>query len=137
MMLWSLLLAVLCGTAVALFDPMLEQHWQMWKKTHNKNYQTEVEELGRREVWERNLQLISLHNLEASMDMHTYDLGMNHMGDMTQEEISQSFASLRVPTDLKRDAVSFQVILPLFVYCKASSLFSVISLFHFVRKSSA
>ncbi|XP_070958456.1 cathepsin S-like [Oncorhynchus clarkii lewisi] len=107
MMLWSLLLAVLCGTAVALFDPMLEQHWQMWKKTHDKNYQTEVEELGRREVWERNLQLISLHNLEASMDMHTYDLGMNHMGDMTQEEISQSFASLRVPTDLKREPSAF------------------------------
>uniref|UniRef100_A0A674EL06 Cathepsin S n=1 Tax=Salmo trutta TaxID=8032 RepID=A0A674EL06_SALTR len=94
MMLWSLLLAALCGIAVALFDPMLEQHWQMWKKTHGKNYQTEVEELGRREVWERNLQLINLHNLEASMDMHTYDLGMNHMGDMTQEEIAQSFASL-------------------------------------------
>ncbi|CAB1334356.1 unnamed protein product [Coregonus sp. 'balchen'] len=82
MMLWRLLLTALCGTAVALFDPMLEQHWQMWKKTHGKNYQTEVEELGRREIWERNLRLISLHNLEASMDMHTYDLGMNHMGDM-------------------------------------------------------
>ncbi|XP_035601880.1 cathepsin S, ortholog2, tandem duplicate 1 [Oncorhynchus keta] len=107
MMLWSLLLAVLCGTAVALFDPMLEQHWQMWKKTHDKNYQTEAEELGRREVWERNLQLISLHNLEASMDLHTYDLGMNHMGDMTQEEIVQSFASLLVPADLKREPSAF------------------------------
>ncbi|KAJ7985553.1 hypothetical protein DPEC_G00353280 [Dallia pectoralis] len=108
MMSGSLFVTLLvCGTAVARFDPMLEQHWQMWKKTHDKIYQTEVEELGRREIWERNLDLISLHNLEASMGMHTYDLGMNHLGDLTQEEVAQSFASLRVPADLKREPSAF------------------------------
>ncbi|XP_028971264.1 cathepsin S-like [Esox lucius] len=108
MMLGSLFVTLLvCGPAFARFDAMLEQHWQMWKKTHGKNYQTEVEELGRREIWERNIQLISLHNLEASMGMHTYDLGMNHMGDLTQEEVAQSFASLRVPADHKREPSAF------------------------------
>ncbi|XP_067094042.1 cathepsin S, ortholog2, tandem duplicate 1 [Osmerus mordax] len=105
-MLGSLLLVAMCGVAAAL-DAKLDLHWQMWKKQHGKNYKTEVEELGRREVWERNLQLISLHNLEASMGMHTYDLGMNHMGDMTEEEILQSFASLKVPADLKREPSAF------------------------------
>ncbi len=42
------------------------------------------EDLGRRELWERNLELITLHNLEASMGLHSYDLGMNHMGDMVR-----------------------------------------------------
>ncbi len=42
------------------------------------------EELGRRELWERNIELITLHNLEASMGLHSYDLGMNHMGDMVR-----------------------------------------------------
>ncbi|XP_030640894.1 cathepsin S-like isoform X1 [Chanos chanos] len=81
-MLRALLIVVLCGASMALTDPNLDLHWQMWKKTHYKSYENEVEELGRRELWEKNLRLITLHNLEASMGMHTYDLGMNHMGDL-------------------------------------------------------
>lgn len=40
------------------------------------------EDVSRRELWQQNLMLISKHNLEASMGLHTYELGMNHMGDM-------------------------------------------------------
>ncbi|KAL6488559.1 hypothetical protein MHYP_G00023000 [Metynnis hypsauchen] len=101
-MLRSLLFTVLCGATVALTDPDLDFHWQLWKKTHSKIYSSKVEELGRREIWERNLRLITLHNLEASLGMHTYDMGMNHMGDMTTEEILQTLAGTRVPSNLKR-----------------------------------
>ncbi|XP_030639656.1 cathepsin S [Chanos chanos] len=106
-MLKALLIVVLCGASMALTDPNLDLHWQMWKKTHYKSYENEVEELGRRELWERNLNLITLHNLEASMGMHTYDLGMNHMGDLTKEEILQSFAGTQVPENLNRGPTAF------------------------------
>uniref|UniRef100_A0A667ZH71 Cathepsin S, ortholog 2, tandem duplicate 2 n=1 Tax=Myripristis murdjan TaxID=586833 RepID=A0A667ZH71_9TELE len=66
----SLLLVSLCAGAAAMFESKLDLHWDMWKKTHGKKYQTEVEELGRRELWERNLMLITIHNLEASMGLH-------------------------------------------------------------------
>uniref|UniRef100_A0A673IU16 Cathepsin S, ortholog 2, tandem duplicate 2 n=1 Tax=Sinocyclocheilus rhinocerous TaxID=307959 RepID=A0A673IU16_9TELE len=102
MMLGSLLFAVCCSAALAHFNTNLDQHWELWKKTHNKFYST-----GRRELWERNLELITIHNLEASMGLHSYDLGMNHMGDMTTEEILQTLATTRVPPGFKRQAPEF------------------------------
>ncbi|XP_075994395.1 cathepsin S-like isoform X1 [Genypterus blacodes] len=103
----SLLLVLLSVGALAAFDGALDLHWGLWKKTHGKMYGTEVEELHRRGLWEKTLQFITVHNLEASMGLHSYELGMNHMGDLTQEEISQSLGMLRPPTDLQREPSSF------------------------------
>lgn len=47
-------------------------------------FRLEVEERSRRGLWESNLRLINMHNLEASMGLHTYQLGMNHMGDLVR-----------------------------------------------------
>lgn len=33
-------------------------------------------------TWERNLRLVTLHNLEQSLGLHSYQLGMNHLADM-------------------------------------------------------
>uniref|UniRef100_A0A3P9ILV2 Cathepsin S n=1 Tax=Oryzias latipes TaxID=8090 RepID=A0A3P9ILV2_ORYLA len=99
----SLLLVSLCVGAASAFDSRLDIHWELWKKTHSKHYPSEEEDVDRRDLWERNLMLITMHNLEYSMGLHTYDLSMNHMGDLTQEEILQQFASLRPPTNLKRE----------------------------------
>ncbi|CAL8247779.1 unnamed protein product [Lota lota] len=104
----GLLLASLCLTAVAMFETKFDLHWEMWKKTHNKNYETEVEELGRRELWEFNLKMISIHNLEASMGLHTYRLSMNHLGDTTREERLQLLATMHIPSDLQREPSAFQ-----------------------------
>ncbi|XP_061093305.1 cathepsin S-like [Conger conger] len=103
----SLLFTVLCGAAVALIDPDLDLHWEMWKEGHNKIYLFKAEEQARRQIWEKNLELITLHNLEASMGMHTYDLGMNHLGDLTSEEILGSLALTRVPLDFNRGPSPF------------------------------
>ncbi|XP_037532056.1 cathepsin S, ortholog2, tandem duplicate 1 [Nematolebias whitei] len=106
-MLASLLLVSLCAGAAAMFDSRLDVHWELWKKTHGKNYQNEEENVRRRGLWEKSLMLITTHNLEASMGLHTYDLGMNFMGDLTADEILQSFATLTPPTNLQRTPSPF------------------------------
>ncbi|CAK6967805.1 cathepsin S-like [Scomber scombrus] len=85
----------------------LDNNWDLWKKNHGKTYQDEVENLHRRKLWEKNLMLITMHNLEASMGLHSYELGMNFMGDMTKEEIQQFTGKLTPPTDLKRAPLTF------------------------------
>eukprot|EP00064_Thunnus_orientalis_P016093 superscaffoldBa00003114_g16156 len=107
LMLGSLLFVSLCVGAAATFDSRLDVHWDLWKKTHGKTYNSDVENMHRRGLWEKNLMLITTHNLEASMGIHTYELGMNFMGDLTPEEIQLYFATLTPPTDLKRGPSPF------------------------------
>ncbi|XP_052652929.1 cathepsin S-like isoform X2 [Harpia harpyja] len=91
-------LAFLAVLAVALGhpDPALDWHWQLWKKTYGKEYRHEKEEGDRRATWERNLQLVTLHNLEYSLGLHSYELGMNHLEDMASEEVVALLTGLNV-----------------------------------------
>ncbi|XP_075463665.1 cathepsin S-like isoform X2 [Ascaphus truei] len=77
-----LLAASVIASVHALVDPTLENHWQLWKKSFTKLYSNEKEDIRRRVIWEKNLKFVTLHNLEHSMGIHSYDLGMNHLGDM-------------------------------------------------------
>ncbi|XP_009582512.1 PREDICTED: cathepsin S-like [Fulmarus glacialis] len=54
------------------------------------------EEGVRRVTWERNLRLVMLHNLEHSLGLHSYELGMNHLADMTREEVAALLTGLNV-----------------------------------------
>ncbi|XP_058475619.1 cathepsin S-like [Solea solea] len=106
-MLRNLLFTILCRFAVAAISSQLDEHWALWKKMHQKFYSHEIEELGRRQIWEDNLEMINLHNLEASLGLHTYELAMNHLGDLTIEEIMATLTGTVVPSDLERNPSNF------------------------------
>ncbi|XP_072226287.1 cathepsin S-like isoform X2 [Leuresthes tenuis] len=78
----SLFFTVLCGFVAAVPSLHMDHHWELWKKMHNKEYAHQIEELGRRRIWEENLEIINLHNLETSLGLHTFELAMNHLGDL-------------------------------------------------------
>nr|RLV76480.1 hypothetical protein DV515_00016933 [Chloebia gouldiae] len=55
------------------------------------------DEVTRRLIWEKNLKYINTHNLEHSLGVHTFELAMNHLGDMTSEEVVRTMTGLKVP----------------------------------------
>ncbi|NXQ33740.1 CATK protein, partial [Alaudala cheleensis] len=81
---WPLLLALLVPAAPAQPHPQreLDTQWELWKKTHRKQYNGQEDEVTRRLIWEKNLKYINTHNLEHSLGLHTFELAMNHLGDM-------------------------------------------------------
>ncbi|NWH78615.1 CATS protein, partial [Piaya cayana] len=88
--------AVLVVVALGHRDPALDWHWELWKKTYGKEYGHQKEEGTRRVTWERNLRLVTLHNLEHSLGLRSYELGMNHLADMTSEEVAALMTGLNV-----------------------------------------
>jgi cathepsin L len=78
------------------FNVELDAPWVLFKRTHEKQYASTEEEINRRSIWEANLAKINKHNLEADLGLHTYTLGMNKYGDMTNEEFNKQMNGLDI-----------------------------------------
>ncbi|KAJ3608769.1 hypothetical protein NHX12_023299 [Muraenolepis orangiensis] len=90
----SLALLITSVVVAALSSPDLNDQWEAWRVNFQKIYTNEVEAVYRRAVWERNRMLVRRHNLEAEAGNHTFTLGMNHLADMTAEEVNQKLNGL-------------------------------------------
>ncbi|KAM6330858.1 cathepsin K [Alca torda] len=101
---WPTLLALLVPVVVAQLHPKreLDTQWDLWKKTYRKQYNGKADEVARRLIWEKNLKYINTHNLEHALGVHTFELAMNHLGDMTSEEVVRTMTGLKVPRDRPR-----------------------------------
>ncbi|XP_072561499.1 cathepsin K-like [Paramormyrops kingsleyae] len=76
---------------------LLDSEWESWKTVYEKQYNSREEEGSRRSIWEKNMRLIDAHNQEYKQGIHSYELGMNSLGDMTSEEVAMKMTGLRVP----------------------------------------
>ncbi|XP_072338891.1 procathepsin L-like [Scyliorhinus torazame] len=82
------LLSILVAASGHTFDSKLDEDWKSWKSQNEKQY-TEEEETYRRKIWEDNVRYIEQHNLENSMGKHTFTVGMNEFGDLTDKEFNE------------------------------------------------
>ncbi|XP_041649564.1 cathepsin K [Cheilinus undulatus] len=97
-MLHCVCLLLLVASALSHLDEVtLDAQWEQWKTTHSKEYNALDEEGIRRAIWEKNMWMIEAHNREAALGMHSYEMGMNHLGDMTSEEVAEKMTGLLVP----------------------------------------
>lgn len=85
-----------------LDEAALDAQWEQWKITHRREYNGLDEEGIRRAIWEKNMRMIDAHNQEAALGIHTYELGMNHLGDMTSEEVAEKMTGLQIPLNKDR-----------------------------------
>uniref|UniRef100_H3CUT5 Cathepsin S, ortholog 1 n=1 Tax=Tetraodon nigroviridis TaxID=99883 RepID=H3CUT5_TETNG len=67
----------------------LSRMWEEWKSEHSKSYDNQTQMAVRRAAWERNARLVARHNLEASAGKHSFTLELNHLADLTAEEINE------------------------------------------------
>jgi len=94
-----LVLIALVGVAAAsvhrAVNAELDSDWHAYKTTHGKTYDA-TEDSIRRGIWEENLKKIEHHNIRASLGQHTYTLGMNKYGDMTNREFVEVMNGLQM-----------------------------------------
>ncbi|XP_034409137.1 cathepsin K [Cyclopterus lumpus] len=96
-------LLLLAASALSRLDEAsLDAQWGEWKLAHRREYNGLDEEGIRRAVWEKNARMIEAHNQEAALGLHSYELGMNHLGDMTSEEVTEKMTGLQVPMNSER-----------------------------------
>lgn len=74
-----------CLLATSWSFNIMDLEWELYKSSYGKKYEPHVEKI-RRYIWEDNMKFIKQHNMEATRGLHTYILGMNKYGDMTNTE---------------------------------------------------
>ncbi|XP_007241327.2 cathepsin S, ortholog 1 [Astyanax mexicanus] len=71
-------------------------YWNSWKVEFNKTYSNVSEEVFRSAVWKQNYLDVMKHNKAASSGHHSYTLGINHLSDMTADEVNYQMNGLMV-----------------------------------------
>jgi len=87
-------------------NPEYDEFWGTFKSHHAKQY-GEAEDKMRRFIWEKNFRYIVNHNYEADLGHHTFRLGMNEHGDLSDEEYAKFMTGYRMPENTTSDSPIF------------------------------
>jgi cathepsin L len=103
LLLVAVVVVALLQVTVALNAEQLDELWQSFKTTHNKQYADDIEEGYRRQVFAVNVESVTLHNIEADLGQHSFTLGINEYSDLTLEEYKKTLLGARVPADYEHN----------------------------------
>ncbi|XP_059205363.1 procathepsin L-like [Centropristis striata] len=84
------------GLVLGHSAPTVTELWEKWQMKHGKVYDDQMEVAYRRAVWEKNVRLVLRHNKEASAGLHSFTMGLNHLADMTAEEVNEKLNGLKM-----------------------------------------
>ena len=93
----ALLLLTLVAAATATFQFTAE--WELWKREHGRDYDSDEVEQHRHAIWEANKKYVDEHNKMA--DKIGFTLAMNQYADLTNEEFRRNVNGL-LPRDFSR-----------------------------------
>lgn len=82
------LLIVLCAV-ILVSGSNTDGEWRLWKARYGKNYETDLEELHRRTVWEANNKYVEEHNKNAKT--WGFTVSMNEFADMDGAEFAKVY----------------------------------------------
>ncbi|XP_071101321.1 procathepsin L-like [Haliotis cracherodii] len=86
----------------ALAMPPME--WELFKKTHNKQYDFS-EEMFRRSIYEHNVMVIKTHNAKYDQGKQTFKLGVNQFADWTTGEFAYYMNGYRMSNFTRHSSV--------------------------------
>ena len=64
--------------------------FNVFKQAYKKSYNNVEEETKRFQIWKKNYDLVTKHNLEADSGLHTYRCKMNAFGDLVNSILNRS-----------------------------------------------
>ncbi|XP_072226285.1 cathepsin S-like [Leuresthes tenuis] len=91
---------LLPSVVLSYSSPAANKRWEEWKIKHSKFYENQTELSLRRAIWEKNQFFVLKHNQEASAGRYSFTLGLNHLADMTAEEVNEKLNGLRLEDPL-------------------------------------
>ncbi|XP_067824764.1 cathepsin K-like [Heptranchias perlo] len=89
-------MCILTVVSMALTNPIIDEEWEIWKETYGKSYPSVEEDQARRAIWLQNLEKIAAHNAQYSEGNSTYELAINHFGDLTSAEFVQLYTDVNM-----------------------------------------
>lgn len=73
--------------------------WKQWKSIHHKQYDTDVEEIKRFDVWRGHLKNVKDHNIRYDLGLETFKAGMTASTDLTFQEFQATYLGAVMATE--------------------------------------